>query len=175
MGSDESEEAEFRLSSAESQSSSADEVESDFEDENTTSKRKRPSPSRQSERQVKQQIEALEKPSLRSIKDLEVATDKQKQEYASRESCPQIHQSDDENILPQDDDSCRICFSDSGDPSNCIVYCDGCDFGAHQLCYAVDIIPEGDWFCRRCVFRKEKGDENLRDAPNENLFPSGMI
>ena len=99
---------------------------------------------------------AAKKP--RSAKDLETITEQQQQEYNRREQCPETHIQD-ELDGEMDEDACRICYSDDAEPSNCIIFCDGCDFTAHQLCYAVDTIPEGDWFCRRCEFQQQHKDE----------------
>jgi len=37
---------------------------------------------------------------------------------------------------------------------NLIIFCEGCGTGVHQECYGVGKIPEGDWFCDACKFRK---------------------
>ncbi|XP_024015498.1 protein Jade-1 isoform X1 [Eutrema salsugineum] len=60
---------------------------------------------------------------------------------------------------------CAVCQSTDGDPSNPIVFCDGCDLMVHASCYGnplVKAIPEGDWFCRQCVAsRSSKNREKL--------------
>ncbi|CAN7112465.1 unnamed protein product [Brassica rapa subsp. narinosa] len=65
---------------------------------------------------------------------------------------------DKENIDPLDEEKdgimCDVCQSTDGDPSNPIVFCDGCDLMVHASCYGnplVKAIPEGDWFCGQCI------------------------
>jgi NuA3 HAT complex component NTO1 len=48
---------------------------------------------------------------------------------------------------------CAVCQSTDGDPSDPIVFCDGCDLMVHASCYGnplIKSIPEGDWFCSVC-------------------------
>ncbi|KAF3442335.1 hypothetical protein FNV43_RR16251 [Rhamnella rubrinervis] len=59
----------------------------------------------------------------------------------------------------EDDDGilCAICQSTDGDPSDPIVFCDGCNLMVHASCYGnplVKCIPEGDWFCAHCSVSK---------------------
>ncbi|KAI8384324.1 uncharacterized protein BYT42DRAFT_632522 [Radiomyces spectabilis] len=51
-----------------------------------------------------------------------------------------------------DTEACAICDGDRSTKRNPIIYCDGegCNLPVHKLCYNVDEIPEGDWFCQRC-------------------------
>ncbi|KAF8110473.1 hypothetical protein N665_0083s0037 [Sinapis alba] len=56
--------------------------------------------------------------------------------------------------VEEDGIMCAVCQSTDGDPSNPIVFCDGCDLTVHASCYGnplVKAIPEGDWFCRQCT------------------------
>ncbi|CAF1934633.1 hypothetical protein HID58_068207 [Brassica napus] len=58
--------------------------------------------------------------------------------------------------IPEGEDGimCAVCQSTDGDPSNPIVFCDGCDLMVHASCYGnplVKAIPEGDWFCSLCT------------------------
>lgn len=49
---------------------------------------------------------------------------------------------------------CAVCQSTDGDPSDPIVFCDGCDLMVHANCYGnplVKGVPEGDWFCNQCL------------------------
>ncbi|KAG2305611.1 hypothetical protein Bca4012_085141 [Brassica carinata] len=59
--------------------------------------------------------------------------------------------------VEEDGIMCAVCQSTDGDPSNPIVFCDGCDLMVHASCYGnplVKAIPEGDWFCRQCTALK---------------------
>lgn len=52
-----------------------------------------------------------------------------------------------------DDDEirCAICSKPDSEAPNEIILCDNCDFAAHQVCYQVSEIPEGDWLCKSCA------------------------
>ncbi|KAJ6728276.1 RING/FYVE/PHD ZINC FINGER SUPERFAMILY PROTEIN [Salix koriyanagi] len=44
-----------------------------------------------------------------------------------------------------------------GDPTDPIVFCDGCDLMVHATCYGNPLIkgvPDGDWFCSPCLASK---------------------
>lgn len=58
-------------------------------------------------------------------------------------------------------DACRVCFNNDAEADNCIVYCEECDFGAHQKCYDIRYVPIGDWYCAKC-----KMDEYVLDEEN---------
>ncbi|KOS22818.1 Origin recognition complex subunit 4 [Escovopsis weberi] len=46
---------------------------------------------------------------------------------------------------------CAVCSRPDSEPPNEIILCDNCDFAAHQVCYGVPEIPEGDWLCKACT------------------------
>uniref|UniRef100_A0A0L0P8S3 Uncharacterized protein n=1 Tax=Candidozyma auris TaxID=498019 RepID=A0A0L0P8S3_CANAR len=46
---------------------------------------------------------------------------------------------------------CAVCNDSEGHSGNAIVFCDGCNIAVHQECYGIAFIPEGQWFCRRCM------------------------
>jgi len=64
-----------------------------------------------------------------------------------------------EDVVVEDEDEddgivCAICQSTDGDPSDPIVFCDGCDLMVHATCYGnplVKAIPDDDWFCTQCL------------------------
>jgi hypothetical protein len=62
---------------------------------------------------------------------------------------------------------CGVCFDgEASDPSNPMVYCDGCDLAVHVECFGSPLnvqIPEDEWFCDRCRWEihsgmKERGE-----------------
>ena len=55
---------------------------------------------------------------------------------------------------------CCVCADDTGYANNLLVYCDGCDVAVHQGCYGIISVPEGDWFCRRCEYRRKNEGRN---------------
>lgn len=57
--------------------------------------------------------------------------------------------SDDEKDA-HEDTVCMVCFDGSSSEGNSIIFCDGCNSPAHQNCYGIMDIPEGDYFCDRC-------------------------
>lgn len=49
---------------------------------------------------------------------------------------------------------CAVCESTDGDPSDPIVFCDGCELMVHSNCYGNPLIkgvPEGEWLCAQCL------------------------
>ncbi|XVF79117.1 hypothetical protein PTKIN_Ptkin14bG0193800 [Pterospermum kingtungense] len=66
---------------------------------------------------------------------------------------------------------CDICKSTDGDPTDPIVFCDGCDLMVHSTCYGnplVKEIPEGDWFCNLCLALKS--EKTNKDKPSSCCF-----
>ncbi|KAL5222326.1 hypothetical protein ABZP36_027039 [Zizania latifolia] len=60
---------------------------------------------------------------------------------------------------------CAVCGSTDGDPSDPIVFCDGCDLMVHASCYGNPLaqsIPDGDWFCSVCSVKAKKGNPAAR-------------
>uniref|UniRef100_A0A6N2KM43 PHD-type domain-containing protein n=2 Tax=Salix viminalis TaxID=40686 RepID=A0A6N2KM43_SALVM len=67
------------------------------------------------------------------------------------ENNQQEYEEEDDGIL------CAICQSTDGDPTDPIVFCDGCDLMVHATCYGNPLIkgvPDGDWFCSPCLASK---------------------
>ncbi|CAA7024966.1 unnamed protein product [Microthlaspi erraticum] len=96
----------------------------------------------------------------------EKSIEKKKSTLVSQSSL-EVEFDDKENIVPLGDEEdcgsddgimCVVCQSTDGEPSNPIVFCDGCDLMVHASCYGnplVKAVPEGDWFCRQCIASKK--------------------
>ncbi|XP_039852057.1 remodeling and spacing factor 1-like [Panicum virgatum] len=64
-----------------------------------------------------------------------------------------------EAVEEEDGVLCAVCASTDGDPSDPIVFCDGCDLMVHASCYGnplAQAIPDGNWFCSLCAAEKSK-------------------
>ncbi|XP_072998919.1 uncharacterized protein [Typha latifolia] len=90
-----------------------------------------------------------------------IKTQEQHEEKNEEESKKVILEVDQEEEEDDDDDgvTCAVCRSTDGDPSDPIVFCDGCDLMVHASCYGNPLaksIPEGDWFCLLCERRRNK-------------------
>ena len=55
------------------------------------------------------------------------------------------------NYDSSDLDLCDICFSESTEEGNVLVFCDNCNIAVHQICYGIEVLPENDWYCSRCI------------------------
>ncbi|KAM3347459.1 hypothetical protein ACQJBY_021420 [Aegilops geniculata] len=72
---------------------------------------------------------------------------KEDEEVAAERRQDALAEEEDDGIL------CAVCRSTDGDPSDPIVFCDGCDLMVHATCYGNPLaqsIPDGDWFCSLC-------------------------
>ncbi|KAL1321116.1 hypothetical protein HN51_065846 [Arachis hypogaea] len=70
-----------------------------------------------------------------------------------------VNDCDDVDVDVDDGILCCVCQSTDGDPTDPIVFCDGCDLMVHASCYGNPLsksIPDGDWFCERCRFKDEE-------------------
>eukprot|EP01147_Barroeca_monosierra_P006127 gene6127-7389_t len=45
---------------------------------------------------------------------------------------------------------CDVCQLPDSEEGNEMVFCDGCNLCVHQVCYGIQIIPEGNWYCHAC-------------------------
>ena len=59
--------------------------------------------------------------------------------------------------LEQDMDAvCSICNDGEVTPDNQILFCDACNVAVHQMCYGIEEVPEGDYYCISCRhFKRE--------------------
>jgi NuA3 HAT complex component NTO1 len=77
----------------------------------------------------------------------EVEPRKEDEVAVERKQCALVEEVEDDGVL------CEVCRSTDGDPSDPIVFCDGCDLMVHATCYGNPLaqsIPDGDWFCSLC-------------------------
>ncbi|KAK0601837.1 hypothetical protein LWI29_027869 [Acer saccharum] len=85
----------------------------------------------------------------------------------STETIPEEHVEDDDDGIV-----CAVCQSTDGDQTDPIVLCDGCDLMVHTTCYGNPIvkgIPEGDWFCAKCLDAKpHKASSSCCLCPNKD-------
>ena len=65
--------------------------------------------------------------------------------------------------LEQDMDAvCEICLDGEVTPDNQILFCESCNVAVHQMCYGIDKVPEGDYYCIPCR-RLGHDKEQLKD------------
>ncbi|VDM25632.1 unnamed protein product [Toxocara canis] len=67
---------------------------------------------------------------------------------------------------------CCVCADENGWEANPLVYCDGpnCEVAVHQGCYGIIEVPEGEWYCAKCVDMLQHLRHN---APRCELCPFG--
>ncbi|KJZ77950.1 hypothetical protein HIM_02587 [Hirsutella minnesotensis 3608] len=73
-----------------------------------------------------------------------------------------------QQVEEDDEIRCAICSKADSNPPNEIILCDNCDFAAHQECYEVPVIPEGDWLCKSCA------QEDVLQTPGKSLDSEGI-
>ncbi|XP_073988973.1 uncharacterized protein isoform X2 [Rhodnius prolixus] len=66
-------------------------------------------------------------------------------------------------------DGCHVCGRDSAYVNNKIVYCDGaeCNLGVHQVCYGINKIPKGCWYCEKCIIIAKEAKITCELCPNK--------
>ena len=68
---------------------------------------------------------------------------------------------------------CSICNDGDVTSDNQIIFCDACNVAVHQMCYGIDEVPEGDYFCFACRhFKRDKiVQRQAPDAARNRVFP----
>lgn len=87
----------------------------------------------------------------------------------NQEECKEEEEKEEEDEEEEEDDGilCAICRSTDGDPTDPIVFCDGCDLMVHTTCYGNPLIkgvPDGDWFCIHCLASKSYRSESKHSS-----------
>ncbi|KAJ8599445.1 hypothetical protein CTAYLR_008029 [Chrysophaeum taylorii] len=67
--------------------------------------------------------------------------------------------------IPESQDACACCGLANSSPDDDIVYCDGCDEAFHQSCYHIPVIPEKEFYCRRCLEERQEAEPTDLVAP----------
>ncbi|KAL8272107.1 hypothetical protein Esti_003950 [Eimeria stiedai] len=57
--------------------------------------------------------------------------------------------------LKDDGVKCDVCSNSDTTADDPIVLCDGCDTAVHQSCYAIEQVPENEWFCEFCQSQRD--------------------
>ena len=74
---------------------------------------------------------------------------------------------------------CEICNDGEVTPDNQILFCEACNVAVHQICYGIERVPEGDYYCITCRYfeRKNMGtvvSEHQEGRTNVKLSPSPL-
>lgn len=62
----------------------------------------------------------------------------------------ELDQARQEQLEQEMDAVCAICNDGEITPDNQILFCDACDVSVHQMCYGIEHVPDGDYFCQPC-------------------------
>merc|ERR1712228_665568 len=81
------------------------------------------------------------------------------------------------------DDQCHICGKSNGE----LLLCDGCPHVFHLQCVGLECVPDGVWYCKECVAKKDgvndvngsnhnvKNEENVDIEMAENKLHGGNV
>jgi len=74
--------------------------------------------------------------------------------------------------LEQDMDAvCMICDDGEVTPDNQILFCESCNVAVHQVCYGIDYVPEGDYYCIACTKFGRVKPRDKDEGPNTTPLP----
>lgn len=69
---------------------------------------------------------------------------------------------DDASSPEESEDRCSLCNEAYPEDGNEMIFCDGCQVCVHQLCYGVDTVPDGEWYCYSCRSAQGRADPKWR-------------
>lgn len=58
---------------------------------------------------------------------------------------------------------CEICGDGEVAPDNQMVFCESCDVAVHQICYGIEKVPEGDYYCYACTRLRSENIARVED------------
>lgn len=71
-----------------------------------------------------------------------------------------------------DEELCHVCYGGDSDEQNQILFCDSCNVAVHQQCYGVEVVPEDQWMCALCEYRRKSSKKaQPNDSPDCALCP----
>ncbi|KAH9293727.1 hypothetical protein KI387_041069 [Taxus chinensis] len=99
---------------------------------------------------------ASQKAKHKNFNDAQVENKLKRSEKVPRTRGKSLNQAKQEEAEEDDDGViCNVCSGHDGNQTDPIVLCDGCDVMVHASCYGdplINGIPDGDWFCARCIY-----------------------
>eukprot|EP00808_Paulinella_micropora_P004742 g51531.t1 len=72
-----------------------------------------------------------------------------------------------------DDELCYVCFDGNVEDGDEIVFCSDCDVCVHQSCYGIKVVPQDDWYCDGCAYKRKFPSKAKKVhcylCPNKNI------
>jgi len=111
------------------------------------------------------------------LKDKEKTLTEFEEYLLKRKEIEQVRQERREEDM---DAVCSICNDGEVTPDNQILFCEACNVAVHQICYGVERIPEGDYYCIACRhYERDKMiqsmSETSRLTARANLPPLPIV
>ena len=75
---------------------------------------------------------------------------------------------------------CAVCFDSSSPEDNPVLYCDRCNLTVHKICYGLQSVPDGDFFCQHCEHLRDKMKQAKRNRQSStaacaSAAPSALV
>lgn len=85
----------------------------------------------------------------------------------------QLAQKEQEQLEQDMNAICAVCNDGEVAPGNQILFCEGCNVAVHQMCYGIDRVPEGDYYCIPCRYLGR--DKSVRSRPGTPKLPPSLL